>query len=61
MPERALFILAFIGGAFGIVLGSGVFHHKTLKYSFATITYVATIVWIAFILELQNLLGPLIG
>ena len=61
VPEMALFTLAFIGGAFGVVLGSGVFHHKTLKVSFAAVIYVAAIVWIALLLELQNLLGPLIG
>ena len=42
IPERTLFMFAFIGGAAGVWLGMRVFRHKTLhlmfKYGVPTIT-----------------------
>ncbi len=35
IPERTLFLLAFIGGALGGTLGMYSFRHKTLHKSFA--------------------------
>ena len=34
IPEKALFLTAFLGGAFGALLGMQVFHHKTKKIYF---------------------------
>ncbi|MDV3292974.1 MAG: DUF1294 domain-containing protein [Nitrososphaerales archaeon] len=61
VPERTLFMIAVAGGAFGVVAGSAVFHHKTLKDSFAEVNYVAAIAWLVILLELQKLLGPPVG
>jgi uncharacterized membrane protein YsdA (DUF1294 family) len=58
IPERTLFTLAIIGGAFGVVAGSRIFHHKTLKNSFTDVAYVAAIAWLAILLELSRILGP---
>jgi len=58
IPERTLFAIAFVGGAFGVVLGSFAFNHKTRKDSFNYVTYLAVAVWIALLLEAQNVLMP---
>jgi len=34
IPEKSLFLLAFIGGSPGGILGMILFHHKTKKVSF---------------------------
>lgn len=34
VPERNIFIMAFIGGALGVLLGMKAFHHKTLHKKF---------------------------
>ena len=34
IPEKSLFLLAFIGGSIGGILGMILFHHKTKKVSF---------------------------
>jgi uncharacterized membrane protein YsdA (DUF1294 family) len=34
IPEKALFLAAFLGGAVGIYAGMNVFHHKTLHNKF---------------------------
>ncbi len=34
IPEKTLFLTAFLGGAFGALLGMQVFHHKTKKNYF---------------------------
>ena len=34
VPEKALFLLAILGGSVGALLGMKVFHHKTLHKSF---------------------------
>jgi uncharacterized membrane protein YsdA (DUF1294 family) len=58
ISERVLLEIALIGGAFGIVAGSMMFHHKTLKFSFVDVAYVAAIAWLATLLGLLRLLGP---
>jgi uncharacterized membrane protein YsdA (DUF1294 family) len=47
IPERVFFRLAKVGGAFGILLGSGVFHHKTRKDSFIEVVLLVAVVWVA--------------
>ena len=61
ISERTLLATAFIGGAFGIVIGSSLFHHKTSKKSFVAASLVAVMVWIAVILELQRTLVHVAG
>ena len=34
IPEKSLFLTAFLGGAFGALAGMQVFHHKTKKNYF---------------------------
>lgn len=34
VPEKALFIIAFVGGAAGVYIGMKLFHHKTLHNKF---------------------------
>ncbi len=58
IPERTFFRLAAIGGAFGVVLGSGVFHHKTLKDSFIEIILVIAVIWAVVLVGLLRLIGP---
>jgi uncharacterized membrane protein YsdA (DUF1294 family) len=61
IPEKALFTLALLGGALGILAGSGVFHHKTLKDSFLEIILVMAIVWVFVLLWLERPLGSPVG
>ncbi len=61
IPEKSFFWLAFIGGAFGIFLGSSVFHHKTLKASFMGVVLIAAVVWLAVLIALVRALGPPLG
>jgi len=44
--EMTLWKVAFIGGAFGIVAGETVFHHKTEDLTFMAPVYVAIGVWL---------------
>lgn len=46
IPEKTFFILAFLGGAFGIMLGMLLFHQKTKKASFFIKIYSALFIWI---------------
>ena len=56
--ETTFYKIAAVGGAFGIVSGSGVFHHKTLKDSFTDVAFIAAIAWLLVLLGLERLLGP---
>ncbi|MHA1577935.1 MAG: DUF1294 domain-containing protein [Candidatus Thorarchaeota archaeon] len=58
VSEVTLFILGFIGGAIGIIVGMYRFRHKTQKRSFQVITIVGLIssliiFWFVVILYLQ--------
>ena len=55
--EGTFYKLAAAGGAFGIVAGSSVFHHKALKDTFTGVAYAAAIGWILSMLLLRRLLG----
>ena len=52
VPERALFTLAFGGGAFGALAGMYLFHHKTRKTYFwiligmACVIHAGIIIWL---------------
>ena len=47
ISERTFFLLAFVGGFWGIILGSLIFHHKTSKAGFMGIAILAALLWIA--------------
>ena len=57
VPERSFFALAFAGGVFGVLLGSGIFHHKSRKGSFMVVVLVSALVWLAVLAELGRLVG----
>jgi uncharacterized membrane protein YsdA (DUF1294 family) len=46
VSERTLLATAMVGGAFGVVLGSVLFHHKTSKLSFLAAPYAMVVVWL---------------
>lgn len=52
VPERALFTLAYGGGAFGALAGMYLFHHKTRKTYFwvliglACVIHAGIIIWL---------------
>ena len=45
VSEYSLFILSFMGGSIGSILGMRVFHHKTRKILFWVINIISLIVW----------------
>jgi len=57
IPERIFFALAFIGGTFGILLGTVAFHHKTQKGLFIGIILVSAALWLGGLSELARLIG----
>ena len=59
--ERTFYRVAAAGGAFGIILGSSVFHHKTLKDSFTAVAYAAAVAWVLALVWLQRFLGSPAG
>ena len=61
IPEKTFFKLAIIGGAFGMLAGSSVFHHKTRKASFIGITVVMAVGWVIVLVGLEALLGAPFG
>ncbi len=44
--ERVLFLLAFIGGGLGALLGMLIFRHKTLKIKFYLWNVTCIILWV---------------
>ncbi|KAB3530197.1 DUF1294 domain-containing protein [Alkaliphilus serpentinus] len=53
IPEKLLFLLAFMGGAIGILIGMVTFHHKISKKKFVLgipILYIMNklVIWIVF-------------
>jgi uncharacterized membrane protein YsdA (DUF1294 family) len=58
---ETFFRLALLGGAFGVIVGSSIFHHKTLKNSFIEVVLVIAIAWIMTLVGLQEILGPPFG
>jgi uncharacterized membrane protein YsdA (DUF1294 family) len=58
IPEKTFLTLALIGGSFGVLAGSSVFHHKTRKSPFIEVIFLLAIGWIVLLFELQRVLGP---
>lgn len=46
IPEKTFFILAFLGGVFGIEIGMVLFHHKTKKASFFLKIHGSLLLWL---------------
>jgi len=61
ISEKAFYILALVGGVFGVAAGSSVFHHKTLKDSFLEVVLVIVVLWLLVLAGLQELMGPPLG
>lgn len=53
IPEKTLFLFAFLGGAVGAVLGMCFFHHKTKKIYFWILNGFALAVHIALIFYIK--------
>lgn len=48
IPEKAFFMLAIVGGAFGILVGGAIYHHRKLKDCFVAIVMIATLAWMTW-------------
>ena len=51
VSEYSLFVLSFIGGGIGSILGMRVFHHKTRKILFWIVNIISLMVWCLIILQ----------
>lgn len=49
IPEKTLFILTFLGGSIGAVIGMIQFHHKTKKSEFKSVIYLIILIQIALL------------
>ena len=45
ISEKTLFTMALVGGFWGVVLASELFHHKSSKLSFLVVVYGIMAVW----------------
>ncbi len=61
VPEASFFALALLGGAFGILVGSSVFHHKTLKVTFMGVIILSAVLWAGALFALQRMIGSPFG
>ena len=52
ISEKTLFTIALVGGSFGVVLGSLIFHHKTSKASFLVVLYAIFLIWLIALLRI---------
>jgi uncharacterized membrane protein YsdA (DUF1294 family) len=57
ISEKTFFLMAFAGGVFGILVGSGAFHHKSRKGSFMAVVLVSALLWLAGLAALARLAG----
>lgn len=46
IPENVFFLLALLGGFWGVLAGEPVFHHKTRKVTFNLVILSATALWL---------------
>lgn len=61
VPEKSLWLLAFLGGGIGAYFGMQVFRHKTRHTSFRVGFLMLALVYIAFILYLFGLKVPILS
>ncbi len=52
ISEKNLYLLSFLGGSLGSIVGMKVFHHKTKKIYFWIINILFLIIWIYIIYKL---------
>lgn len=50
--EMTLWTLAFMGGAWGVIAGEVVFHHKSRKLAFTVVVLAAAVVWLEIFVRL---------
>lgn len=53
ISESTLLLLSAIGGAFGMLLGMSIFHHKTRHIKFIILVPLFCIIWLAVIILLM--------
>ena len=58
ISEKALFIIAILGGWWGLFLGMYAFHHKTEKILFMGIALLIAAPWIFILKDLIAIYGP---
>lgn len=46
IPEKTLFLVSGLGGAFGFLLGMFVFHHKTRHWAFRILIPIFCLLWV---------------
>ena len=56
ISEKMLFTMALVGGFWGVVLASELFHHKSSKLSFLVVVYGIMALWL-FLLSRIGFLG----
>ena len=56
VPERTLFLIAFLGGGIGSLFGMYLFRHKTKHRSFVLLLPIAAAISLFALLKLQGLL-----
>src|SRR3989442_683136 len=56
ISEKTLFTMALVGGFWGVVLASELFHHKSSKLSFLLVVYGIMALWV-FLLSRIGFLG----
>ena len=56
ISEKTLFTTALVGGFWGVVLASELFHHKSSKLSFLVVVYGIAALWV-FLLSRIGFLG----
>ncbi len=49
IPESSLIFSAFLGGAFGALIGMHLFHHKTRHMQFRVMVPISVILWVGII------------
>lgn len=54
IPERTLFLAAFLGGGIGSLLGMYLFRHKTKHTSFVVLTPIAAVLSLVVLLKVRG-------
>lgn len=57
ISERSLWLIAFAGGFWGIILGAFLFHHKTSKGAFWPPLVLAVMLWVAAFVLFRGYVG----
>jgi uncharacterized membrane protein YsdA (DUF1294 family) len=57
ISERTLFLISLAGGFWGVLLGSGIAHHKTSKVSFQIVVLTTSFVWLLGLSQMLTWVG----